>query len=382
MSSSTHQRFSPKTNKKHAVDENVKIKHSEIDAIRGMAITCLLLLHTSVAKYLDLGLIKEDIFIEIIYSGTVTLFIFLAGLGNAIQNRNTPLNVKKYLTKRFRYLIPTYLIWGSLYFVMFNIGGWIYENGNLNSSLKIIEFAKLCFFALISGSMATLWFLPTIAVLYCFFVIIQKLYNHLNPLQIWIFCFTYSIFVNIVINSVLMKILVNIVTFERFNLVYLFSWINYGTYFIIGISIGYNWEKVKEIIEKNGFIGFNIIVLTILAYFIVMNSIFIKIMTILSLLVIVFNKKLLWDSNIDGLNIFQKYLLYNCRYSSGIFVVHRIFTFYLLKTRYILWESSYPRHIFLFICVLEAFFVYIGSILLVKKIKAIFPTNSKYIIMM
>ncbi|MFX1446481.1 MAG: acyltransferase family protein, partial [Promethearchaeota archaeon] len=101
----------------------------EIELIRGFAIIIILLRHSQVFYYIDLGFFKSGYFHDVSVFG-VPLFYFISGLTLTIKYKNN-LNLKEFYKKRYQYLIPCYLFWSYLVLFMLNIGIPYYNDYNI-----------------------------------------------------------------------------------------------------------------------------------------------------------------------------------------------------------------------------------------------------------
>jgi membrane-bound acyltransferase YfiQ involved in biofilm formation len=185
----------------------------EIDALRGLAIIFVLVMHLYwLGQYFPITLFG------------VPIFVFVSGLALTYTYKNR-LDLARYVKNRVLFVGLPYLFWSAMLMIAQN------PNNSLNSPLLALEtYLDYTF----NGRWLTLWFVYMIFQFYIIFPFLLEFYKRLtgqlrNFLVLVTMCFSSIYFV----------------VFERsygviVNL-HLSTWI---FYFVLGMAIGYNWEKV------------------------------------------------------------------------------------------------------------------------------------------
>lgn len=210
----------------------------EIDALRGLAIIFVLVMHLYwLGQYFPITLFG------------VPIFVFVSGLALTYTYKNR-LDLARYVKSRVLFVGLPYLFWSAILMIAQN------PNNSLNSPLHAFEtYLDYTF----NGRWLTLWFVYMIFQFYMIFPFLLEFYKRLtgqlrNFLVLATMCFSSIYFV----------------VFERFygvivNL-HLSTWI---FYFVLGMAIGYNWEKVSGALSlKKNFALLAIILYGIFVYFI------------------------------------------------------------------------------------------------------------------
>ena len=187
----------------------------EIDALRGLAIILVLTMHLYwLGQYFPITLFG------------VPIFVFVSGLALTHTYRNR-LDLARYVKKRVLFVGLPYLFWAAILMVAQN------PNNCLNSPLQTLgTYLDYTF----NGRWLTLWFVYMIFQFYIIFPFLLELYRRLTS-QLR----SFLLLATMCLSSIYF------VTFEMFNGVivnlHLSTWI---FYFILGMAIGYDWEKVSS----------------------------------------------------------------------------------------------------------------------------------------
>ena len=242
-----------KNTKIHAQGTHVR----EIDYLRGFAILAVILIHTSAnfTKITPLNnLVLLNILIDIFTHFAVPLFIFISGFVLAINNYNS-FSVKSFYIKRFRSILPQYLIFSILYITVF---AFTYESP---SPLMII-------FKIISaGGSYHLWFFAILIEFYIFYPIIIQTYHHFEE-ESNINDFLILSWLIQMVWVVLTLVLKTIVDDSLLAYVLQRIFISYLFYFSLGIYASKNFDalndSLKSIKSHQFILGLITILLTIL----------------------------------------------------------------------------------------------------------------------
>ncbi len=210
----------------------------EVDALRGLAIIFVLVMHLYwLGQYFPITLFG------------VPIFVFVSGLALTYTYKNR-LNLTRYAKSRVLFVGLPYLFWSAMLMITQN------PNNCLNSPLQALEtYLDYTF----NGRWLTLWFVYMIFQFYIIFPFLLEFYKRLtvqlrNFLVLATMCFSSIYFV----------------VFERsFGVIvnlHLSTWI---FYFVLGMAIGYNWEKVSSSLSlKKEFVLLAIVLYGIFVYFI------------------------------------------------------------------------------------------------------------------
>jgi len=152
-------------------EEEVRKYYPGLDCIKGLAIICVLFVHTGVSVYLDMGILPDGFFIQIIWTFTVPVFFFLSGVGLTLRYRNVDNFPLKQFYKRIIYLVIPYFVWTFIYELtkLYHLGGEM-----------SIHFLMNWFVLASTGKIRTLWFLISLIQLYLLFPLLFKLFKKLK----------------------------------------------------------------------------------------------------------------------------------------------------------------------------------------------------------
>ena len=319
----------------------------EIDCLRGLCILIVMLRHTKVFWYADSGNFP-DIWFHGWTFFAVPVFFFISGFSLSLRYGDSidSLNTKSFYKRRIMTLLPLYIIWSFLYFLVSDIQEpvWFF----------LLEFVGRTPI----GAVLTIWYIFVIFQLYLLFPLIMKFYKKLS------FKNRQLLIITIVISMLLCYLLGDVVTDIVFFYLHFGQWL---IYFLIGINVAYYWKEIQNFLRKNVYFKIIISILFLvsfatLPYFVAQTYnldlgtnrkpavwILNNIITIFFLLMI-FSQRRIYESPIkeihreDGISpqkqdytnlkinfegrifgYFSKFLYINGQFSLGLFITHRVF---------------------------------------------------------
>lgn len=243
-----------------------------VDLMRGLGITLIVMGHCQVLPSL--------FFLTMIWALTIPLFTFLSGYTMFI-NHSQINNYKSYLKKKLKYIIPNYLIWGTLlaFFDLF----LVYINNNQLSDLNdLLSLLINTFFKLLTGNVGIVYFTYILIQFYIIFPLILKIFNNSDkPIIIYIlyliFLLSLAIISMFLIDLIIVSQFSFIIEFNQslefpiFYLVYTpisFVFLLYLSFFMLGIICAIYREKMEKI-SKNNWTIISLIILYIFFFLII-----------------------------------------------------------------------------------------------------------------
>jgi len=408
-------------------DEEKKVYYPELDCIRGLAILMLLLLHTDVAYYLDLGLLRSGFFQQIIFSGSVPVFFFLSGLGLTLKYRAQPMDVKRFYKTRYTYLIPPYLLWSFLIVAFLAVGEVAVFNpsdGDLISAIVNIPFVLNILvnyiFSVLTGNVYTLWFVFVLFIFYFLFPYCFLLFKKFSPtLRILVVLgvliltlFLYAVdtlWLDLFFignpQLVVYQYAANGIEFSV-DLLYLFYVIPNFIYFLVGITLGFHWERVRQSLKDKLWLKIVILAGAFLIFFLLEASQIKVIRAIrynlfglssIFLFLMIFTQVGGWkdireskseDSSLNESFRYApvKFFWFNGQKSTGIYFTHRIIMAFVWVGLYVLLGVSLwahfgpevPRTIAFLYAGLSFLLTYLGCLVLIYILEKL--PNKEYLI--
>ena len=395
-------------------DDAKKVYYPELDCIRGLAILMLLLLHTDVALYLDMGFFPPGFFEQIIYSGSVPVFFFLSGLGLTLKYRAQPLEMKRFYKTRYTFLIPPYLLWSFLIVAFLAIGEVAVFNpseGDLVAALLnlpfIVNILLNFFFSVLTGNVYTLWFVFILFIYYFLFPFLFVLFQKFgSKLRIFITLGVLILTLFLFVVDVLWLDLFFIenptfIVYEYsadgihfvIDLRYIFLVIPNFIYFLVGIILGFHWNFVRRTLKESLWLKIVILGGAFLVFFLLEASqvkLFRSIrynlfgLSSIFLFLMIFTQISGWkemkalNSDTSSINNSLKYtpikfFWFNGQKSTGIYFTHRIIMAFVWVGLYVLlgislWApfgSEVPRAIAFLFAGLSFLLTYLGCLVLI-----------------
>ena len=228
------------------MEETVKYQH-EIDCLRGLCILIVMLRHTKVFWYADSGNFP-DIWFHGWTFFAVPVFFFISGFsltlkyGKSIESIDT----KSFYKRRIMALLPLYLIWSFLYFLISDF------------DIEPFGFFLLEFILLTPiGVVLTIWYIFVIFQLYLLYPLILKRYKKLS------FKTQQILIIGIVIFMLLSYLLGDLFTDIVFFYLHFGQWI---IYFLIGINVAYYWKEIQIFLRKNVYFKIAITILFLISF--------------------------------------------------------------------------------------------------------------------
>ncbi len=156
------------------VINKIKTKNyiSWIDIMRGIGIIIIIFHHVGLNVFLGSGALSYEFYDNILYYSVIPVFIFLSGYTMYI-NYNEISNYKTYFKKKFKYIIPNYLIWGiptCFFFLLFT----------LSSNLDFISLLITTVLSVLTGNIWIIYFIYVIIQLYIIYPLILKIINRIK----------------------------------------------------------------------------------------------------------------------------------------------------------------------------------------------------------
>lgn len=324
------------------MDKTSKYQH-EIDCLRGISILIVMLRHTKVFWYADSGLFP-DIWFHGWTFFAVPVFFFISGFSLSLKYGDSieSLDTKAFYKRRIMTLLPLYVIWSFLLFLVSDFDSEPFY-------FILLEFVVRTPI----GAVLTIWYIFVVFQLYLLFPLVMKFYKKLN------FKKRQLLIIGIVISMLLCYLLGDLFTDIVFFYLYFGQWF---IYFLIGINVACYWKEIQNFLRKNVYFKILISILFLvsfatLPYFVVQTYprkpavwILNNIITIFFLLM-VFSQRKIYESPINVNNhdesespqlkqdfstlqlnfegrifgYFSKFLYINGQFSLGLFITHRVF---------------------------------------------------------
>lgn len=199
----------------------------EMDMLRGLAITAVILIHITAGKRVFLNGETDIIFLFInqISRFAVPVFLFLSGMGLALSSKKE--NYSTFILNRVSKIIPWYLMWSLIYFVLDNF--IIYQE-----KFSVFNLVKD---VLTGSAYYHLYYVPLIIIFYLIFPLINK-YAKNNTVIIYFLFFS-------VISQLSDELFKVTITKNPLNI---FNWL---IYFGLGIWFANYYGTVKPILKNN-----------------------------------------------------------------------------------------------------------------------------------
>ncbi|WP_051055715.1 acyltransferase [Allocoleopsis franciscana] len=240
-------------------NQTIQTRLPEFDLLRSLAIIGVVIIHITAPLdlYAHQGVFVYYLFVSIHLAQRfcVPVFLIISGffLTYKIENQQNPTLILK---KRLLRIIPPYLFWSSFFYFLDVVLGE--RNFNLFLLLK----------DLLTGSVVgSYYFVVLIIQFYVLWWLLSKLkvWNYTKLLMI-------SLGIQIIITSYLYYYLFQVHYFPVIDLMYRFiaAW---SFYFVLGLCLGNNYEKIKRIIQKLKFplvlMNLVFLVLSIIEFYII-----------------------------------------------------------------------------------------------------------------
>jgi hypothetical protein len=161
-----------------------------VDLMRSFGISTMVMAHCNAHIYLSLGLLPLNFFYNQFWLLAVPVFTFLSGFTMVINHSQNE-NYKLYLKRKLKYIIPNYLIWGTLvsFFSLFFI--YIDKNQFANFA-DFITYIVEALFKVLTGNVNIIYFSYIIIQFYIIFPFLLKLIDKFK--RPFIFYFLYMLF--------------------------------------------------------------------------------------------------------------------------------------------------------------------------------------------
>ena len=242
----------PDDNEKIVIKKESKNYLPWVDIMRGSGIILITIHHFGLHIFLGLNVLPIDFLDNIFYYSVIPVFIFLSGYTIYI-NYNQISSYKTYFRKKFKYIIPNYLIWGfptSFFFLSFTL------SYNFDPILVLIA----TILSVLTGNIWILYFIFIIIQLYIIYPFILKIIDKLKKPFIFFIIYLLSLLILFII-SIYFIDLVSIAKLTiaiplkynyNLNLYYLryfpisMNYLEYLSFFIFGILCA----KYKSVISN------------------------------------------------------------------------------------------------------------------------------------
>jgi len=349
------------------VEINNSGNFKEMELLRGIAILSVITLHSTKSFFLteiDSLLVLLSITCAIVLFG-VPLFIFISGFLLS-QKYNNDYSIIDFYKKRFKIIIPPFLIFSLIYLFVFYIFAKPFEFTPENLYLLIVRIIT-------ATSYYHLWYFGLIIQFYLIYPVIDKIVNK-NENNLFMLLI---IFILIQIIWTLGRIyLFNFIdNFKNLGIIYIlinvplqYSFLSHIAYFFLGIFISKNYERISKNFKNNKvylyLIPFLILLIIIQSYFWIFGALrygafynmpttFFSIINLsgmfLYIIMAIFFLKLSLDL-INQKNIFERILTKFGQYSFGIYLIHAaIITLITIALNLI--NLNYDNLLFYLICI-------------------------------
>ncbi|MBP9022015.1 MAG: acyltransferase [Spirochaetes bacterium] len=228
--------------------ENQRIRESEIDVLRAFSVFAVIVIHISAyfTKIQNINLLQMTMaFIDGLALFAVPSFIFISGLvlyrnyGSNIKltfdrkNISKFVSVKQFYLKRFRRIVPIYLMF-SLFYYLFS------EKHHIIKNLQIdFNFVSILFKLMTGGAFYHLWYFGILFQFYLLFPIVSKIYLKYK-INLLIFSFAFQLLWNF-IGSNFIQYIGKSIGYDNLSFPVMFDYI---FWFILGFYFFENKDKI------------------------------------------------------------------------------------------------------------------------------------------
>ena len=226
--------------------ETVKYQH-EIDCLRGLSIIIIMLRHTKVFWNADSGNF-QDIWFHGWTFFAVPVFFFISGFSLTLKYGKSveSIDSKSFYKRRILTLLPLYLIWSFLYFLISDFDKEFF-------GFFLLEFLVRTPI----GAVLTIWYIFVVFQLYLLYPLILKRYKKLS------FKMQQILIIGIVISMLLCFLLGDLFTDIVFFYLHFGQWF---IYFLIGINVAYYWKEIQNFLRKNVYFKITISILFLISF--------------------------------------------------------------------------------------------------------------------
>lgn len=302
-----------------------KKRYEELDILRGLAITGVILIHvtTDLVENIPLAL-----FLNQISRFAVPGFLFLSGIGLTLANKLNQ-GYLNFLIDRFTPYFGQYLIWSLIYY--------LFSSETFNGIEFIINF-------LLGTNYYHLYYVPIIIVFYLLYPLLLKIGRSLSGLFVTFLITLTNYLISIFYNVEILSVNQNI-----------FNWL---FYFVLGIWFAQNCSQKIDFLKQNRKLITGLFISAILVsfstsfYMIDTSTVDIDLATtsmrpsiiLFSISVFLFIMSINWR-----IQTIKKSIIYLSKYSYGMYLSHA-FILALFRTRYLRFVSnSFSAYIYILI---------------------------------
>jgi len=253
-----------------------------IDITRGFAVLFLIMTHVGVPVFLNLLTFPKDYFMHIFKTFVNPMFYFLSGYAMFINYPQID-NYRAYLKRKLKYILPNYLIWGTI--VFFLTISWTYINSKrLDEYFKVQEIVYLLITTILNvltGRVNVLFFVYLLIQFYILYPLFLKIFNKFrDPIILFILVFCLRLFLNFLswqeVNVFFLNDFCLIIPYNEkhnieicfFDMLFVFThmFFTYLVFFILGIVCAKD-KRIISLIKKNQFVKLLLIAIFLLYLF-------------------------------------------------------------------------------------------------------------------
>ena len=231
------------------IEKNNKNDYREIELLRGFAILAVILLHsTKDFVYTNNQLIKIlfAAVCAIVLCG-VPIFIFISGFLLSLKHEND-CKILSFYKKRFKVLLPPFIIFSFLYIYLYHILITPFELTLEGLYVILVRvFTATAFYHL--------WYYGLIAQLYIFYPFINKIFLKFRSNLFTLLILSFIIQIIWLIFRIYVFDLID--NYKNLGIIYVlinvplqYLFLSYIAYFVLGIYIRENYERIKKIIRE------------------------------------------------------------------------------------------------------------------------------------
>jgi surface polysaccharide O-acyltransferase-like enzyme len=322
--------------------KNNQNNYREIELLRGFAILAVISLHSTKDFVYTNNQLITILFatVSAIVLCGVPIFIFISGFLLSLKSDNN-YTILNFYKKRFEILIPPYIIFSFLYLYLYHIFITPFE-------LTLEDLYTILVRILTATAFYHLWFFGLIAQIYLFYPFINKIVLRFKGYLFILLIL--SVFIQIIWIAFRMYVFDFIDNYKDLGFIYVlinvplqYLFLSYIAYFMLGIYIRENYEKIIKIVKckKASFFLFSIMLFLIIilsylwisgtfkygSFFNMPGEYFARLNVLgsclYSIIVIFLLKMSLYL--VKKRNIFEKILIKFGQYSLGIYLIHAAF---------------------------------------------------------
>jgi hypothetical protein len=214
-----------------------------VDLMRSFGIIVMPFFHCGIYLFLGLDFFPPGFFANQLRVLAIPVFSFLSGYVMFINYPKVN-DYKTYIRKKLKYIIPNYLIWGSIVSIVIQFSD--YSNYNYSTIfIDIFFIISISFLYLLTGHVWVLYFIYVVILFYIFYPLLLKIINKFRRTILFHLSFIILILAICLISNYSSIDLISIINVP--NTVFSVVLLEYFSYFILGIVFASNKDKLARI---------------------------------------------------------------------------------------------------------------------------------------